>query len=79
MERILNINITGMHCASCSALVTLTLKNRKGIKDISVNLITNSAYLVIDDQQVSDIEIIEIINNLGYKASVAEEGLKKKP
>ena len=79
LNKHINIDIKGMHCASCSSLVTLSLKNRKGVEDVSVNLLTNSAALIIDDREIDVPDIVEIINDLGYKASLAEEGVKKKP
>lgn len=75
----LRFDIKGMHCASCSALIELSFKNLKGINKTSVNLLTNSADFEIDETFVSSDDIITIIENLGYKASLAEEGEKKKP
>ena len=75
----LRFDIKGMHCASCSALIELSLKNLKGIDKSSVNLLTNSADLEIDETAITPDDIITIIDNLGYKASLAEEGEKKKP
>lgn len=75
----LKFDIKGMHCASCSAVIELSFKNLKGINSVSVNLLTNSADFEIDETAISPDDIITIIDNLGYKASLAEEGEKKKP
>jgi len=79
LKKELNFNISGMHCASCSALIEISLKNKNGIEEPSVNLLTNSASMIIDDNQIKTADIIQIIENLGYKAEPAEEGGKKKP
>lgn len=68
-----------MHCASCAALIEISLKNKKGIENVSVNLLTNTATMIIDDNQIKTADIVQIIENLGYKAEIAEEGGTKKP
>ncbi|MBN2857071.1 MAG: cation transporter [Candidatus Delongbacteria bacterium] len=75
----LRFDIKGMHCASCSAVIELTFKNFKGVNSVSVNLLTNSADFEIDESAISADDIITVIGNLGYKASIAAEGEKKKP
>ena len=75
----LRFDIKGMHCASCSSLIELSFKNLKGVNNVSVNLLTNSADLEIDETVISTDDIITIIENLGYKAAPAGEGEKKKP
>jgi len=79
LKKVLKLNIKGMHCASCSALIEISLKNKNGIEELSVNLLTNSASMIIDDNQINSADILQIIENLGYKAEPAEEGGKKKP
>jgi copper chaperone CopZ len=79
LKKVLKFNIKGMHCASCSALIEISLKNKKGIENVSVNLLTNSASMSIDNIEIDPSDVIPIIENLGYKAALAEEGEKKKP
>lgn len=79
MKKEVKLNIKGMHCASCSALIELSLKNKKGIEDPAVNLLTNSASMIIDDNEINTADIIQIIEDLGYKSESAEEGEKKTP
>jgi len=78
MKKYINIDIQGMHCASCSAIIEMTLKNKKGIESISVNLLSGSASMIYDDSEIKPEDITGIINDLGYKAFTAEEGVKKK-
>ena len=79
VKKELNFNIYGMHCASCSALIEISLKNKNGIENVSVNLLTNTATMTVDENEIKTADIIQIIENLGYKAELAEEGEKKKP
>jgi len=78
MKQHINIDIQGMHCASCSAIIEMSLKNKKGMESISVNLLSGTASMIYDDGEIGPEDIITIINDLGYKAFTAEEGVKKK-
>ncbi|MFO7810525.1 MAG: cation transporter [Candidatus Delongbacteria bacterium] len=75
----LDLDIKGMHCASCSSLINITLENLKGVKNPAVNLLTNSASMQIDESAISPETIVKKIEQLGYKAFIAEGGEKKKP
>ncbi|MBN2881258.1 copper-translocating P-type ATPase [Candidatus Woesearchaeota archaeon] len=71
MTKKLEIKISGMHCASCAFNVESALKKQKGIRTANVNIATNKATLVVDDElQVS--EIAKTIDNVGYKAVLSE-------
>lgn len=60
-------NITGMSCASCSARVEKAVSSLKGVKNCSVNLLTNSMKVEAD---CTDDEIISAVINAGYGASL---------
>jgi len=62
------LKISGMHCASCSAIIENTLKNEGGIKSINVNFATEKAYLDFDPIEISIARIVKVIEKLGYKA-----------
>lgn len=63
------LNIQGMHCASCAQTITKALNKHEGIKDANVNLTTEKAYLTYDPKIIKKSEIIELVENTGYKAS----------
>ena len=69
------LKISGMHCASCSAIIENALKNEEGIKSINVNFATEKAYLEFDSIEISIARIQKIMEKLGYKATeeTAEE------
>ena len=48
-----SINIKGMHCASCVALIENRVKSLKGVNNISVNLATEDANLIFDNSKIS--------------------------
>src|SRR3989344_5063522 len=69
MKRI-NLNIQGMHCQSCSTLITKRLKKEKGINYCNVNITTEKATIELDEKKISINKIIKIIESLGYKAKI---------
>ncbi|MFH1657078.1 MAG: heavy metal translocating P-type ATPase [bacterium] len=63
------LQISVMHCASCSAIIENALKKEGGIKFANVNFATEKAYLEFDSIEISIARIQKIIENLGYKAT----------
>lgn len=62
----LNIKITGMSCASCVRTIEAALKDLDGVKEVKVNLATESAYVKFDESKVSISNIIRAIESVGY-------------
>ena len=62
-------NIKGMHCASCSSIITKKLSKLDGIKDVNVNFATEKANIIFKNDSVD----LKIINNeiekFGYSIS----------
>jgi Cu+-exporting ATPase len=69
------LKISGMHCASCAALIETTLRKEGGIKTANVNFATEKLYLEFDPIEISIARIKKIIEGLGYKAT--EESLEE--
>jgi P-type Cu+ transporter len=65
-----SLDITGMHCASCSTLISKALLKGKGVQKANVNVATNKATVEFDDTQISSNELIAIIKKRGYGAIV---------
>ncbi|WP_174521104.1 heavy metal translocating P-type ATPase [Kribbia dieselivorans] len=64
-----DLDITGMTCASCSARIERKLNKVEGI-DATVNLATEKAHVTFSGDHTPD-EIIDIVKTTGYGASVA--------
>ena len=62
--------VQGMTCASCVAHVEKATKKVKGVKDVSVNLLTNSM-VVSYSSPCSPEEIEKAVSNAGYKAKLS--------
>ena len=62
------LKIDGMSCSACSSSIEKSLSRKKYIKNISVNLIDESASIEFDDG-IATLEEIEFhIEKLGYKS-----------
>ena len=64
--------ITGMSCAACSSRVNKAVSNLKGVKEVNVNLLTNSMVVSYDDSLTSK-DIIEAVVKAGYGAELLIE------
>ncbi len=65
----LTLSVGGMTCASCSSTITQLLSEEEGVTDISVNLMGNSATLVVKSKELIT-GVKDIIESAGYEASV---------
>ncbi|RJQ17303.1 copper-translocating P-type ATPase [Candidatus Woesearchaeota archaeon] len=71
--------ITGMHCASCSTLVSRALEKTPGVQSANVNLTTAKATVEYDEKTVSEKELIAAVERKGYGAlPYSKEGHEKK-
>ncbi|MBQ2687721.1 MAG: heavy metal translocating P-type ATPase [Clostridia bacterium] len=77
-------NISGMSCAACSARVQDSVNRLDGVDKCDVNLLKNSMTVAFDESKLSDSDIINAVDNAGYKAEIrsktveSAEKLKKK-
>ncbi|MFA7382194.1 MAG: heavy metal translocating P-type ATPase [Desulfurivibrionaceae bacterium] len=67
----LALAISGMTCASCSARIEKVVGGMPGVRSIQVNLASESAAVVFAPELVSQRQIRETIERLGFKARVA--------
>ena len=56
-------NIQGMTCSSCQAHVQKAVENLNGIKNVNVNLLSNSMIVEYDEKTLNDKKIIEAVKN----------------
>ena len=69
-------NVIGMSCAACSARVEKAVSRLPGVKQVAVNLLTNSMLVSYEVPATSEI-ICNAVNQAGYSASLAAEPGKK--
>ena len=68
--------VTGMTCASCSSHVDKAVRKVNGVKDVTVNLLTNSMIVTYDNPATSSM-IEKAVSESGYEAHL-EKGDDKK-
>ncbi len=56
-----------MTCASCVARVERALSKRAGVKEVSVNLATEKARIVYDEDEVRVVELMDAVSDAGYE------------
>lgn len=70
-------DVTGMTCSACSSRVEKCVQKLDGIKDVSVNLLTNSMQVEFDEENMSEQDIMDAVSQAGYGASVQGENTEK--
>ncbi len=69
--------ITGMTCSACSSHVEKSVSRLEGIKQVSVNLLTNSMQVVYEETVCCEAMIVAAVEKAGYGARGTMEGKKK--
>ena len=65
------LDITGMHCASCSTLINRALNKVDGVVKANVNLTTNKATVEFDENKTNVPKLIEVVKSKGYGVAEA--------
>ncbi len=63
------LNIEGMHCTGCSTRLEKVLNNVDGVKGAKVSLEEKKADIKYDETQVNEKELIEVVEDAGFKAN----------
>ncbi|HEX3011655.1 MAG TPA: heavy metal translocating P-type ATPase [Syntrophomonadaceae bacterium] len=67
------LKITGMSCAACSAKIERSLNKMDGVENAAVNLTTERARVEYDRSRIKVTDMIKEIQRLGYEAEKAED------
>lgn len=68
----ITLPITGMTCANCSNTVERNLKKLNGIEQVTVNYATEQATVTFDSALLTDKDIINQIEAVGYRVPTAQ-------
>ncbi len=60
--------VTGMTCAACQANVEKAARSVEGVEKAEVNLLTEELTVCLNEERVSQDDIIKAVNNIGYGA-----------
>lgn len=61
------LRVKGMHCASCSAIITKKLRKLPGVEACEINVATEDAHVTYDPAKTSVTSMNNEINKLGYE------------
>lgn len=61
------LRVKGMHCASCSAIITKKLSKLSGVEACEINVATEDARVTYDPAKISVASMNNEINKLGYE------------
>jgi len=77
MESI-QLSITGMKCGGCVSTVEKILNNSDGIENVSVNLLTESAYFEISQKHIEIETVLESLKENGFPSKIYINDFSKK-
>ena len=62
-----------MHCASCAKLIERSIQKTPGVINAAVNYGSEMAMVEVDNQKVSDTDLVKAVESAGYKAIISGE------
>lgn len=68
-----DFQISGMHCASCAAIIDRAIRKLPGVLRSNVNYANANATVEFDEKQMSEQDVMKAIEGAGYKAALASE------
>lgn len=68
--RTVTLPVTGMTCAACQSHVERALRSTQGVREASVNLLTNSARVTFDPAIAQPEDLIASVRESGYDAAL---------
>jgi len=68
----IKLKINGMHCTSCAMNIDGELEDTAGVKESNTNYAKQYTEVEFDPEKLDSKKIITIIEQVGYKAVVAE-------
>jgi len=77
MESI-QLSVTGMKCGGCVSTVEKILNNSDGIENVSVNLLTESAYFEITQKHIEIESVLENLKKNGFPSKIYINDFSKK-
>ncbi len=75
---IIQLNITGMKCGGCVNTVENILNNSDGVENVSVNLLTESAYFELHKGYIKIDQVLEDLKKNGFPARIYTNDFSKK-
>jgi len=71
----IELNISGMHCASCVGRLEKAFDVTSGVANADVNLATEKARVFVNSPSVSTEALIDVVKNTGFEAELSKPGM----
>lgn len=71
--RAVDLNITGMTCAACSARIEKVVNRIEAVQTASVNLASEKAHIIYVPGLIQEQDLIKAVEKAGYGATLASE------
>lgn len=68
------LKVEGLHCNGCAERVQSRLTAQPGVKNTQVSFDQAQAKVLYDPQTTDEGRIVQVIQDLGYRAAVAPQG-----
>lgn len=68
-----SLDIEGMHCSSCAAIIEKSIRKVDGVKEANVNFAAEKASILVDESIAQKEALIKAVEKAGYKASVTNQ------
>jgi Cu+-exporting ATPase len=68
-----SLDIEGMHCSSCAAIIEKSIRKVDGVKEANVNFAAEKASILVDESVAEKETLIKAVERAGYKASVTKQ------
>ncbi|WP_077325108.1 cation transporter [Virgibacillus siamensis] len=78
MNRVVYLDIKGMHCPNCPAKVERAVLKMDGVSQINVSWERENGCVSYDQHTTAITEIIDRVEKMGFKASIVQDGIKMK-
>ncbi len=73
MEKILQLNIKGMHCVSCEILIADEIESLPGVQNVKISATEGVGTVKMNGSETTSQQILEAVERAGYKAEIVSE------
>ena len=77
-SKTVNLAVSGMHCDNCVAKVDKALRGVEGVKNVKVDLKSQTAEVVLASASVKSETLIKAVSDAGFQAAVGKNAPKAK-
>jgi len=74
VTKTITLDVQGMTCTGCENSIVENLTKVEGVLQVSADHKTGSARVVVDSAKVNEREMIKVLSDIGYQASMKKSG-----